>query len=141
MISDLLKPIFGHEDLGSEELLNKCLHGLTQNVNEAMHNVIWQKCSKRVYVGMHTIQLGVASAVISYDGGLGLLPVFDKLKMKRGQCRMNYLVKKDSERIKNMETKMCKKGLKRRKQLRAKRKGFSDICVEKEGETYSSGAF
>ena len=28
-------------DLGSEELLRKCLHGTTQNNNEALNGVIW----------------------------------------------------------------------------------------------------
>ena len=39
---ELLKPIFGHHvDLGSDQLLSKCLHGFTQNVHEALHIVIW----------------------------------------------------------------------------------------------------
>ena len=28
VVSELLKPTFGHEDLGSDQLLSKCLHGL-----------------------------------------------------------------------------------------------------------------
>ena len=41
-ISEILKPIFGHEHLGSEVILKRCLHGGPQNVNESINNVIWQ---------------------------------------------------------------------------------------------------
>ena len=48
-VSDLVKPIIGHENLSSVDLLTKCFHGATQNPNESINNLIWQKCSKRVY--------------------------------------------------------------------------------------------
>ena len=40
-VRDVLKPIFS--DLSSDDLLEKCVHGLTQNVNEALHGVLWSK--------------------------------------------------------------------------------------------------
>ena len=46
-------------DLGSEELLRKCLHGTTQNNNEALNGVIWQKCPKEVYVERFTLEMCV----------------------------------------------------------------------------------
>ena len=30
-VRDVIKPVFSHTDLGSDALLSKCLHGLTQN--------------------------------------------------------------------------------------------------------------
>ena len=39
-VSDVIAPIFFHNDLGSEVLLSKCLHGETQNVNESLNNLI-----------------------------------------------------------------------------------------------------
>ena len=42
-------------DPGSEELLRKCLHGTTQNYNEALR----QKCPKEVYVERFTLEMGV----------------------------------------------------------------------------------
>ena len=32
-------------------LLNKCLHGLTQNVNEILNGMIWDRCPKSILVG------------------------------------------------------------------------------------------
>ena len=53
-ISKMIKLIFSYKDLGSDELLQKCLHGSTQNVSDSINNVIWQRCSDRVYVGLHS---------------------------------------------------------------------------------------
>ena len=39
---ELMKPSF--ERLADDFLLSKCLHGGTQNANEAFHHLIWSKC-------------------------------------------------------------------------------------------------
>ena len=64
------------------------------------------------------MELGVASAIISFnDGGLGLLPVFSKCKIKHGQFRMTYLWKKDASRMKMIEKSVQIVGEKRRSKL------------------------
>ena len=76
-IKKLLEPIF--KDLSAEELLQKCLHGQTQNANEAFNAILWQKCPKEVFVGRETLELAMNSAVILYnDGFLKLREVFRK---------------------------------------------------------------
>ena len=37
------------QDLSSNDLLRKCLHGTTQNNNEALNAIIWLKCPKEIY--------------------------------------------------------------------------------------------
>ena len=141
-IRDIVKPVFGHTDLGADELLKKCLHGATQNVNEAINNVIWQKCSKRVFVGRSTLELGVYSAVIHFNKGCsGLLNVFSKLGIRHGKYRTSFLTENTSKKKKERARKMSEKGKKRRKKLRAIRKGWEDKNKENEGTTYGSGAF
>jgi len=79
-IVKLLKPIFSHKDLDSDSLLSKCLHGKTQNPNESLHNMIWKRCPKRVHCNRATLEIAVASSVISFNEGQeGLRKVFDKL--------------------------------------------------------------
>ena len=39
-IIDLISPIFSHSDLGSDSQLERCLHGQTQNCNEALNQLI-----------------------------------------------------------------------------------------------------
>ena len=47
-IMDEIKP--GIKELASAERFGKCKHCGTQNVNEAFHHSIWQRCPKSVFV-------------------------------------------------------------------------------------------
>ena len=60
-IFDVIKPIF--LDLRKDTLLVKCLHGKTQNANEALNNLIWTKCPKNVYAEKEVLEMGVSSAI------------------------------------------------------------------------------
>ena len=44
IIRDKIKPVF--LDLTDDRPLSKCLHGKTQNNNEAINSVIWKRCPK-----------------------------------------------------------------------------------------------
>ncbi|GFX90128.1 uncharacterized protein TNCV_2421121 [Trichonephila clavipes] len=35
-----------YQRLASSELLSRCVRGLTRNSNEALHSMIWNRCSK-----------------------------------------------------------------------------------------------
>ena len=61
-VCNKIAPIF--QDLSSKDLLRKCLHGTTQNNNEALNGIIWLKCPKEVYVERFTLELGVCSAIL-----------------------------------------------------------------------------
>ena len=52
-IADLIKPVF--HDLSRTDLLTKCNHGLTQNVNECLNGLIWDRCPKSVHVEKETV--------------------------------------------------------------------------------------
>ena len=60
-----LLPIF--KDLMDEDLLNKCVHGKTQNANEALNGLMWSRLPKTVFVGRETIEMGVNSAIIHFN--------------------------------------------------------------------------
>ena len=53
-IHEKIKPIF--QDLSSDDLLSKCLHCKTLNVNESLNPVIWKQCPKDVYVERFTLE-------------------------------------------------------------------------------------
>ena len=139
-ISNLLKPIF--KDLSHDELLKKCTHGLTQNSNESIHNIIWQKCPKTVYVDKHVLDIATASAVIAYnDGSQGLHQVMRSLGIEPGYYAYLISEKRDHTRINKSNTQSTDESKERRKKLRAMKKGFQDKDFEDEGEVYASGAF
>jgi hypothetical protein len=141
-VSDVIAPIFSHRGLGSDELLTKCLHGETQNVNESLNNLIWTRCPKRVYIGNDVFKTAVASAVIAYnDGAQGLLPVFNKLGIEIGYFTKEGLRKSDIHRVKQSEKKSTSSVKQRRKKLLSIRKGHNDKNELEEGKTYACGAF
>ena len=67
MFRSELTPIFTR--LSSDELLSTCEKGLAQNQNESVNNVLWTKCSKRVFIGKSRFTLAVCDAVTSFNDG------------------------------------------------------------------------
>ena len=131
------------QDLSQEKLLEKCLHGQTQNENESLNSVIWRKCPKSVFVSRSVLQIAVCSAVIEFnDGYCGINSVYGHLGLTSGKFTEAFCVRVDELRIKEMMRKSSEKAKNRRKKLRSIRKGFIDREKEDEGtESYQSGAF
>ena len=72
-----LKPIF--QLLSDDNLLEKCLHGQTQNANEAFNAVIWTRCAKNIFVSRPTFEMAINSAVLHFnDGRQGIFAVFQQ---------------------------------------------------------------
>ena len=62
-----LKPLF--KNLTKNELLQRCLDGLTQNQNEAINGVLWSKCPKTKFCGKVKLLLGVSETVTQFNSG------------------------------------------------------------------------
>ena len=126
-VFDVINQIFSHTDLGSDALLSKCLHGLTQNPNEAFNQCIWKKAPKDTFVSRKTLEVAVASAVFDFhDGGNRILNVIAKCGFPCGHYTLLGGAKSDRARIKNMDNKTTVKCKQQGKKLRAKRKGWQD---------------
>ena len=94
-----IKAVF--ESLTSTELLSRCTHGGTQNVNESFHHVIWALCPKEVFVGWRRLDLAVNSALLQYnEGKSSKLAVFPHLGIPEGKFTKMYYLKIDNKRIK-----------------------------------------
>ena len=65
-IHEKILPIF--KDLAKHDLLEKCLHGKTQNVNQSLNGLIWQRCPKTIFSGRKIVEIA-ASAVIHFNDG------------------------------------------------------------------------
>ena len=46
-IMNEIKPVF--QDLSDLKMLEKCLHGTTQNCNEPFSQLIWNRCQKGIF--------------------------------------------------------------------------------------------
>ncbi|GFW68230.1 uncharacterized protein TNCV_1881101 [Trichonephila clavipes] len=55
-VLNTIKPTY--LELCTKELLTKCLHGKTQNSNECLNGVIWQRVPKEVFVCLKTLKSG-----------------------------------------------------------------------------------
>ena len=118
IIRETIRPVF--ISLSDEELLSKCLHGKTQNNNESLNGLIWKRCLKDVFVGRTTLELGVASAIISFNNGLGgVVKVFSELNISPGKYTEKHCLEKDHDRINLMESKSTHSIKQRCKSLRA----------------------
>ena len=137
-VRDVIIPIFSHEDLASDDLLSKCLHGQTQNVNEFFNQCIWKKIPKETFVGKQTLQM--ASATMHFnDGTRGLLNLFEKCSIEPGHFTVMGCAKYDALRVARMNTKGSTSSKKQRKRLRAQLKGWEDKNdIEK---SYNTGNF
>lgn len=137
-IKDLLVPTF--RSLQDDSLLSKCLHGKTQNSNEALNGIIWSRVPKTTFVSRETIEMGTYSAVIHFnDGFKGILQVLNHFKLK-GHVTESKAVHRDRMRIRQMKRKSTDKCIKQRKKLRSLAKGYSDKLKEKEPrESYVTG--
>ncbi|GFT21988.1 uncharacterized protein TNCV_4022021 [Trichonephila clavipes] len=53
----------------SSELLSRCVRDLTQNSNEALHSMIWNKCSKENSASRSRVLTAVSSAISEFNVG------------------------------------------------------------------------
>lgn len=130
-VMEELKPTF--RKLADPNLLKKCLHGGTQNTNEAFHHVIWTKCLKGVFVGRNRLEAAVYEATIQYnDGELGKAPVFQDIHGHVGVHTARGLAMRDRARVARAEVaaSLKSKGDRKRKSQ-----------VNKDLEDYNPGGF
>ena len=90
--------------MSSDNLLSKCLHGQTQNANEAYNQILWQKCPKITFVSREVVEWCAYSAIFSYnDGTLGIGKVFENLGFPSGAYFICGEVSRDKKRIHTMK--------------------------------------
>ena len=87
-------------ELWDETLLEKCLHGSTQNNNERINGVIWKRTPTDILVGRIVLEIGVCSAVLSFNvGAIRLSKIFEKLSMVAGSFIEEFCASRDEYRI------------------------------------------
>ena len=94
-----MRPVF--EGLTSTELLSRCTHGGTQNVNESFHHIIWSLCPKEIFVGWRRLDIAVSSATLQYnEGKASKLAVCAYLGLSHSKYHQQYASMMDKGRIK-----------------------------------------
>ncbi|GFX74133.1 uncharacterized protein TNCV_490971 [Trichonephila clavipes] len=71
--------------LCDKQLLQKCLHGKTQNAKESFNGCLWQTVPKETFIQLKTFSLGAYLAIIIFNKGFnGLLEVMKALGINAG---------------------------------------------------------
>lgn len=135
-----IKPIF--DILSKTELLEKCLHGKTQNPNESVNNVIWSRLPKTVFVGNKTLHLGVYEAIASFnDGFITKCETLKRLKMDIGANMIQAMKMEDKYRI-YFAQKQAQELTKKARQARRRRKmKFEEDEEAPDDPSYGAGLF
>lgn len=67
-------------------MLEKCLHGKTQNQNESLNGMVWQRIPKEVFVGLETLELGLYDAVAHFNiGSVAVIKLLNALGITSGK--------------------------------------------------------
>ncbi|GFV18687.1 uncharacterized protein TNCV_4755741 [Trichonephila clavipes] len=86
--------------LCDKDLLNKCLHGKTQNANESFNGILWKFIPKDIFVELQTLKLGAHMAVIQFNKGFRrLLDVLNQAQIQVGVNTVSGFAQLDEERI------------------------------------------
>lgn len=138
-VMELIKPTFNA--LTAQDLLKKCLHGRTQNVNESFNNVLWTRVPKQTFVGIQTLKCGTYDAVITFnEENSGRLTVLKELGVKIGKnCLQTFRVL-DLNRIKKADSSNTEESKRARKRRRMVRMNLLD-AEKKEEPDYEAGMF
>lgn len=132
-----LKPIF--ERLSNDNLLDRCLSGLTQNQNESINGLLWLHCPKTKFCGKSRVELAVAETTCEFNEGAGCKAVLlDAMNVSISANLLRGLRKEDTRRENNAKRKIKMTTCESRRKLHAKRK--SKISDE-QPVLYKTGMF
>ena len=82
-VMEAIRPVF--ETQTDNSLLQKCLHGGTQNSNESFHHLIWERCPQTTFCGREGLELAVADETVVYNcGEVRRLDIFRQLNIQPG---------------------------------------------------------
>ncbi|GFV60499.1 uncharacterized protein TNCV_3471341 [Trichonephila clavipes] len=126
-------------DITAKELLLKCLHGRTQNLNESFNNCVWNRVPKKTFVSKRTLQMGVMDAVICFnEGAYARTEVLKALKINPGVNTCEGLRKIDYVRICEAEM-AVQKASKEARTTKRQIKRKQDALEQSMQDEYSAG--
>ena len=135
-----VKSVF--DDFSDETLLNRCLHGKTQNANEAFNGTIWNRIPKTRFIKYKQFQMAVHDAAAHFNiGNLATLLIYDKLDIERGYYTTTGCLENDNQRVKNVRRQSTSYVKTRRCIVRGLKKKKGDKTKKHEGTLYGPRKF
>ena len=114
----------------------------TQNQNESLNGMIWERVPKDNFIGSEAFQLGVFDAVAHFNIGCQAgLNILSRAGLQPGEFCVAAFRQTDNLRIHKANYKSAENDKNRRKILRGQKKQKADKAQENEGVTYAARAF
>lgn len=97
-VAEAIRPIYEH--LSSEELLERCVGGFTQNNNESYNQLIWKISPKVLPAGSKTVEMAAYIAAGMFnEGAASLLYYMKAMGVSAGPNAHSYADREDAQRI------------------------------------------
>ena len=135
-----LSPLF--ERLSAPALLARCLPGFSQNVNESINALVWNRCPKSRNKGLHSIETAAGSAILQFNlGATSRHAVMQNLGMSCGKFTLEGSHRKDKKRVKTADNRQRSKFKMARQKIREAKLKEQERLKRVEGVTYEAGGF
>ena len=91
--------------LSHDDLLRRCLRGVTQNANESLHAKVWRKCPKTGFVGLQRVEAATSSAVAEFNVGVKatMQHLCDAMGVETGRQLRDSATKADVTRVRKAQ--------------------------------------
>lgn len=139
VVVEKIMPVY--QRLASNEILQRCVSGKTQNANEALHSCIWRKCSKDVFVSKKRLELAVRTTVKEHNLGY-----VESLKLSNtdnsiGDYSFTIAQRFDDRRISQRKRKSSEQFKRDRNTKKREKTTLAKKMKKKEGDSYGAGKF
>lgn len=137
---EFLTPLF--DRLSDKKLLKRCLPGLSQNANESVNALVWNRCPKHRNRGFRSVETAAASATMQFNiGAAGRHDVVKELGISGGCYMKAGSERKNKKRVTQANRRATKKFKEARQKIRQAKLAEEERLKAREGVTYQSGAF
>ena len=137
MLSEIT-PVY--EDLSSENLLQRCIGGFTQNNNESLNALIWSFAPKRVFSGAKTVKIvSYLAESIFNEGYKSLLKMMHIMNIKIEPNAVALCTEMDDARILIADARSFEASKEERVERRVMRADLAETFYEEEGPLYEEG--
>ncbi|KAJ8673762.1 hypothetical protein QAD02_011490 [Eretmocerus hayati] len=141
MVVECITPVY--KRLTEKDLLKRCTEKATQNANEALHSLVWKKCSKNTSSSKDKVEIAAAYAVAEYNLGYyqseQMLAEVSGKVVSKNSCKIAEAKDRKRKRCSDESSHPKSKQARATRKLRNKQKEASRTRLE--GELYGAGLF
>lgn len=131
-----------YERLSEPALLQRCLPGYTNNANESINSLVWNKCPKHKWHGSKRIGMAANAAALHFScGATKKHDVMREAGLVVGHHTNRASERRDSGRVKQAVARGQEKHKKYRLARRQAKAKEEELRVRREGTTYEAGGF